>query len=100
HANGEVESIVAFGLSGFGCSAFLPLCISLSGQEFPQLTAVMSGRLVALYQAGYGVAAFGVGPLHERAGLPFPTIYSWGCRIGVAVALGRLRRPVYERQHD
>jgi hypothetical protein len=51
HANGEVESIVAFGLSGLGCSAFFPLCISLSGQEFPQLTAAMSGRLVAVYQA-------------------------------------------------
>src|SRR5262249_54553431 len=101
----EVESIVAFGLSGFGCSAFFPLCISLSGQEFPQLTAAMSGRLVAVYQAGYGVAAFGIGPLHELAGLPFHTIYSWGSVIGVALfgvalAIGQLRRPVYERQHD
>jgi fucose permease len=105
HANGEIESIVAFGFSGLGCSAFFPLCISLSGHEFPQLTAAMSGRLVAVYQAGYGVAAFGVGPLHDLAGLQFSTIYSWGSVIGVAMfgvalAIGQLRRPVYERQHD
>jgi hypothetical protein len=30
------------------------------------------------YQAGYGVAAFGVGPLRQLAGLPFRTIYSLG----------------------
>ena len=105
HASGEAESIVAFGLSGFGCSAFFPLCISLSGQEFPRLTAAMSGALVAFYQAGYGVAAFGVGPLRESAGLPFHTIYSWGSAIAVAMfavafAVAQLRRPVYERQHD
>jgi fucose permease len=104
HASGEAESIVAFGLSGLGCSAFFPLSISLSGQEFPQLAALMSGELVAFYQAGYGVAAFGVGPLREIAGLPFHTIYSWGSVIGVAMfavsfAVGQLRRPLYERQH-
>ena len=60
HASGQAESIVAFGLSGLGCSAFFPLSISLSGQEFPQLAALTSGELVAFYQAGYGVAAFGV----------------------------------------
>ena len=65
----------------------------------------MSGDLVAFYQAGYGVAAFGVGPLREIAGLPFHTIYSWASVIGVAMfavslAVGQLRRPLYERQHD
>lgn len=105
HASGKAESIVAFGLSGLGCSAFLPLSISLSGQEFPKLAALTSGELVAFYQAGYGVAAFGVGPLRDLAGLSFHTIYSWGSVIGVAMfgvafAVGQLRRPVYERQHD
>ena len=105
HASGEAESIVAFGLSGLGCSAFFPLSISLSGQEFPKLAALTSGELVAFYQAGYGVAAFGVGPLRDLAGLTFHAIYSWGSVIGVAMfgvalAVGQLRRPVYERQHD
>jgi FHS family glucose/mannose:H+ symporter-like MFS transporter len=104
HASGAAESIVAFGLSGLGCSAFFPLSISLSGQEFPKLAALTSGELVAFYQAGYGVAAFGVGPLRDLAGLSFHAIYSWGSVIGVAMfgvafAVGQLRRPVYERQH-
>ena len=101
-ARGAAESIVAFGLSGLGCSAFFPLSISLCGQEFPKQGALTSGELVAFYQAGYGVAAFGVGPLREIAGLPFHTIYSWGSVIAVAMfavsfAVGQLRRPLYER---
>jgi fucose permease len=104
HASGEAESIVAFGLSGLGCSAFFPLSISLSGQVFPKLAALTSGELVAFYQAGYGVAAFGVGPLRDLAGLSFHAIYSWGSVLGVAMfgvafAVAQLRRPVYERQH-
>jgi fucose permease len=104
HASGAVESIVAFGVSGLGCSAFFPLSISLSGQEFPKLAALTSGELVAFYQAGYGVAAFGVGPLRDLAGLSFHVIYSWGSVLGVAMfgvafAVAQLRRPVYERQH-
>ena len=104
HASGEAESIVAFGLSGLGCSAFFPLSISLSGQELPKLAALTSGELVAFYQAGYGVAAFGVGPLRDLAGLSFHAIYSWGSVLGVAMfgvafAVGPLRRLVYERQH-
>jgi len=103
-ARGAAESIVAFGLSGLGCSAFFPLSISLCGQEFPKQGALTSGELVAFYQAGYGVAAFGVGPLRDLAGLSFQAIYSWGSVIGVAMfgiafVVGQLRRPVYERQH-
>ena len=86
-AGGETAGIAAFGLAGLGCSAFLPLSISLSGQEFPQLSAVMSGELVAIYQAGYGVAAFGVGPLRGFAGVSFGTIYSLGSLVAVAMLL-------------
>jgi len=96
HAGSEAGSIVAFGLTGLGCSAFFPLCISLSGQEFPRLAATMSGGIVAFYQAGYGVAAFGVGPLRDIAGLPFRTIYSLGSVVAAlmfAVALVVAARP-------
>ena len=53
----------AFGLAGLGCSALLPLTISLGR------SAASPGDLVACYQLGYGLAAFGVAPLHDRAGL-------------------------------
>src|SRR5215831_10352048 len=85
HAGSETTGIVAFGLAGLGCSAFFPLCISLSGQTFPRLAAVMSGEIVAFYQAGYGVAAFGVGPLRDFAGFPFSTIYSFGSLVAAAI---------------
>lgn len=85
HARDETSGILAFGLAGLGCSAFLPLCISLSGREFPRFAATMSGDLVAFYQAGYGVAAFGVGPLRELVGLPFYAIYSLGSVVAAAM---------------
>jgi hypothetical protein len=44
----------------------------------------MAGALVAFYQAGYGVAAFGVGPIRDVWGLSFRSIYS----LGSAVAAG------------
>jgi fucose permease len=86
-AAGETSAIVAFGFAGLGCSAFFPLCISLSGQAFPRFAAVMSGEIVAFYQAGYGVAAFGVGPLRDFAGLPFATVYSFGSLVAGAMLI-------------
>src|SRR5262249_10746354 len=54
---------LAFALAGFGCSALLPLTISLGRH------AASAGRLIASYQMGYGIAAFGVGPLESHTGL-------------------------------
>jgi MFS transporter, FHS family, glucose/mannose:H+ symporter len=85
HASGATSGIVSFGLAGLGCSAFFPLCISLSGKEFPRFAAAMSGEIVAFYQAGYGVAAFGVGPLREFAAVPFRTIYSSASLLAAAM---------------
>ena len=84
-AGSETAAMVAFALTGLGCSAILPLCISLCGQEFPQFAAVLSGELVAFYQVGYGVSAFGVGPLRESAGFSFHAIYSFGSAIAAAM---------------
>ena len=81
HVDGEASGIFAFGLAGLACSAFFPLCISLSGQAFPQFAAATSGTLIAFYQSGYGIAAFGVGPLRELVGLSFRRIYSLGSLI-------------------
>jgi fucose permease len=77
--------ILAFALAGLGCSAFLPLCISLSGRQFPSFAAVMSGQLIAFYQVGYGIAAFGVGPLRDLTGRPLEVIYSAGTLVAAAM---------------
>jgi len=83
----DVGGIIAFGLAGLACSAFLPLSISFGGNEFPQLSAVIAGELIAFYQLGYGIAAFGIGPLRDWAGLPFHTIFAAGGIVAALVAV-------------
>jgi MFS family permease len=89
--------IPAFALAGFGCSALLPLVISFGQAEFKTIAASVAGGLIASYQIGYGIAAFGVGPLESRLSLSLGAIY--GGTTGVALALAVLavliaRRPV------
>lgn len=77
--------LVAFGLAGLGCSALLPLTISFGQEELTAFAAGMAGGVIAFYQLGYGVAAFGIGPLIDR-GVGLSTIY--GASAGIAVAMG------------
>jgi len=58
-------AVLGFGLAGLGCSALLPLTISFGEQELAILGAATAGILFASYQAGYGITAFGVGPLED-----------------------------------
>jgi MFS family permease len=67
--------ILAFTLAGLGCSAILPLTVSFAEEELTTITASVAGGLIAFYQIGYGIAAFGVGPLQSRAQLELNTIY-------------------------
>jgi hypothetical protein len=46
---------------------------------------VVAGGVIAFYQLGYGIAAFGVGPLLD-GGVELPTIYA--CAAGIAAAMG------------
>jgi fucose permease len=77
--------ILAFGLAGLGCSALLPLTIGFGEEELSAMAAAVAGGIIACYQLGYGVAAFGVGPLLD-GGVSLPTIY--GLSAIVAVAMG------------
>lgn len=81
----EIGGVLAFGFAGLACSAFFPLSISFGGKEFFRLTAVVSGELIAFYQVGYGIAAFGVGPLHDSAGVPLSTIYAGASLVAGAM---------------
>jgi MFS transporter, FHS family, glucose/mannose:H+ symporter len=98
----EAGGIVVFGLAGLACSAFLPLSISFGGDEFPYLSAVMAGELIAFYQLGYGVAAFGTGPLRDGIGLPYSMIFAAGSIVAVplvVVAWLVSRRPLAARRY-
>ena len=77
--------LVAFGLAGLGCSALLPLTISFGEEELAAVSAVAAGGIIAAYQAGYGVAAFGGGPLLDH-GVGLQSVYA--AAAGVALALG------------
>ncbi len=80
-----IDGVVAFGFTGLACSAFLPLSISLGGQEFARLAALVSGALIAFYQVGYGIAAFGVGPLQDATGLSLSSIYASASLVAAAM---------------
>jgi MFS family permease len=78
-------AILAFGLAGLACSALLPLVISFGQGELTSMRASVAGALIGFYQIGYGIAAFGVGPLQANAGLNLNGIYR--ASAGVALAL-------------
>jgi MFS family permease len=80
-----ILGLLSFALAGLGCSALLPLTISFGQREMTSISASAAGGLIACYQVGYGVAAFGVGPLQTRAGLGLNLIY--GGTAGVALAM-------------
>ncbi len=79
--------IAAFALAGFGCSALLPLTISFGQERLTAISASVAGGVIACYQFGYGLAAFGVGPLRS-AGFTLPEIY--GASAAVAAVLAAL----------
>jgi hypothetical protein len=50
----------------------------------------MSGELIAAYQVGYGIAAFGVGPLRELGHLSYATAFSLGSLAALALGAATL----------
>ena len=78
--------IAVFALAGLGCSALLPLTISFGEEDLSAISAAMAGAVIAFYQLGYGIAAFGVGPLAD-AGISLSRIFGFTAVIAVAMAL-------------
>jgi fucose permease len=84
-AHGQAAAgIAVFGLAGLGCSALLPLTISFAEEELTAMRAAVAGGIIAFYQLGYGIAAFGVGPL-QGAGISLSAIFG-----GTAIVAGAL----------
>jgi MFS family permease len=88
--------VLAFGLAGLGCSALLPLTISFGQGELTAISAAVAGGVIAFYQLGYGIAAFGIGPLLD-AGVELETIFRLAAAVALALAGASLvvarRRP-------
>jgi MFS family permease len=79
--------ILSFALAGFGCSALLPLTISFASEQLLTMGASVAGAVIAFYQLGYGIAAFGTGPLVD-AGVGLSTLF--GFAAIAAVIMGGL----------
>jgi MFS family permease len=90
--------ILAFSAAGLGCSALLPLVISFGQEDLTTVSASVAGGLICVYQIGYGIAAFGVGPLQSWAGLHLETIY--GGTAAVAVVMAMLSFVLVARRRD
>ncbi len=66
-SDSPVLGVLAFGLAGLGCSALLPLSISFAQEQLVTMSSAVAGGIIAFYQLGYGIAAFGAGPLQDAA---------------------------------
>jgi fucose permease len=92
-----VAGIAAFGLAGLGCSALLPLTISFGQKDLAAMSTAVAGGVIAAYQVGYGVAAFGTGPLLDN-GVDLPTLYA--AAAAVAAVMGLLSFVVARRSSE
>ena len=79
--------VAVFALAGFGCSALLPLSISFAQERLLTMGSAVAGLVIAFYQVGYGIAAFGTGPLVDH-GVGLDTLF--GLAAIAAVAMGAL----------
>jgi MFS family permease len=74
-SNSPWLGVVAFGVAGLGCSALLPLTISFSQEQLVVMSGSVAGAVIAFYQVGYGIAAFGAGRLQD-SGVHLTTLYA------------------------
>jgi MFS family permease len=88
--------VLAFGVAGLACSALLPLTISFAQGELVEMAAATAGFTIAAYQVGYGVAAFGAGPLQD-AGVSLPEIFAFAA---VAAAMMSVLSFLIARPHN
>jgi len=81
-----LASVGAFALAGLGCSALLPLTISIGQEKLAHYQVFVAGGVIACYQFGYGLAAFGVGPLVD-AGVRLPVIFGFSAAVAAGMGL-------------
>jgi hypothetical protein len=62
------------------------LTISFGQDELTVIAASVAGGLIAFYQVGYGLAAFGVGPLERFTGIGLNGVYGLATVVALAMA--------------
>jgi fucose permease len=92
-----VAGIAAFALAGLGCSALLPLTISFAEEQLVTMGTAVAGLVIAFYQVGYGIAAFGAGPLID-AGVRLSSLF--GFAAIAALMMGLLSFALARKKRD
>jgi fucose permease len=82
-ASSAASGIALFALAGLGCSAFLPLSITLASHRFPEDVAWVSSMLIAALMVGVGVGSFAIGALRDV--LSFESLYRLSILYPIAV---------------
>jgi predicted MFS family arabinose efflux permease len=88
--------ILLFALGGLSCSGVFPMLLAYGESTFPGLGDLPAGWLVASYQAGYGIAAFGGGLLEPLVGVQG----LFAVAAVVALVLAALAIPISRRQEE
>ncbi len=68
--------VMGFAVAGLACSAFLPLTIGFAERNARGTPELASGVIVAAYMLGFGVGAYGVGPIRDSGGISISAIYT------------------------
>lgn len=87
--------IAVFAFAGLACSGFFPMTVGYGESTFPNIVELAAGWLIAAYQVGYGLAAFGGGALQNA--VPLSTVFRLTAVL--AVVMGLLAVPIARRQH-
>jgi MFS transporter, FHS family, glucose/mannose:H+ symporter len=94
-AKTATAGILVFAFGGFACSGFFPMTVGYGESTFPNFVELAAGWLIAAYQVGYGLAAFGGGALQSVVSLA--SIFRIAAVLAVVMAL--LAVPVARHQH-
>lgn len=83
--SGPLLGVIAYALAGLGVSALLPLVLSFSQKSMPEAATSVTSFVFAIYLVGYGLAAFGAGPL-QHLGFALPVLYGASAVLALVAA--------------
>ncbi len=95
-ARSAPAGVLAFAFGGFACSGIFPMTVGYGEATFPDLVELAAGWLIAAYQVGYGLAAFGGGALQGEVSLS--SVFRIAAVLCAVMAL--LAIPAAHRQRD
>jgi MFS family permease len=93
-ARTAITGVLVFAFGGFACSGFFPMAVGYGEATFPSFVELAAGWLIAAYQVGYGLAAFGGGTLQSVVSLA--SIFRIAAVLGAV--MGVLAVPIARRQ--